>query len=64
MINWAECVAIGIVGGGFNGSEWISFVGPTIACLTHAFCYLLVPPSQTHGKTVPPLFRNLKPKNI
>ena len=57
LINWAECLAIGIVEGEFNGSEWISFVGPTLASVVHAWLFLSVPPSHTSGKFTPPLFR-------
>ncbi|KAL1498618.1 hypothetical protein AB1Y20_013933 [Prymnesium parvum] len=58
MINWVECVAVGIVGGEFNGSEWISFVGPTLASIWHACLFITVPPSQE--KFEPPLFRSLR----
>jgi len=57
MINWAECFAIGVVTGDWNGSEWISFVGPTLASIFHAVLFLSVPPSQAHGKFTSPLLR-------
>eukprot|EP00929_Paragymnodinium_shiwhaense_P105791 TRINITY_DN70857_c0_g1_i1.p1 TRINITY_DN70857_c0_g1~~TRINITY_DN70857_c0_g1_i1.p1 ORF type:complete len:344 (-),score=55.02 TRINITY_DN70857_c0_g1_i1:268-1299(-) len=57
MINWAECLAIGVVANDWNGSEWISFAGPTIASIVHAVLFLSVPPSQAHGKFTPPLLR-------
>eukprot|EP00966_Prymnesium_polylepis_P189162 4382491-Prymnesium_polylepis.1 len=59
MINWAECVAIGVVTADWSGSEWISFVGPTIASLVHACLFLSVPPSQAKGSFTPPLLRGL-----
>jgi len=57
QINWAECVAIGVVSSDWNGSEWISFVGPTVASIMHACLFLSVPPSQAQGKFIPPLLR-------
>ena len=64
MINWAECVAIGIVGGDFDGNEWISFVGPLIASVVHAVLFLGVPPSQANGHFTPPLLRNLREASL
>lgn len=60
LINWGECLAIGLVGGEFNGSEWVAFLGPTLASIAHAVLFVSVPPSQAHGRYVPPLFRRLQ----
>ena len=57
LINWGECLAISLVGGAFNGSEWVSFLGPTLASIAHAILFVSVPPSHERrrgGATVHP----------
>jgi len=45
MLNSAECIAISIAVGEWNGTEWISFVGPLLGTFLHSTLYILIPPS-------------------
>eukprot|EP00308_Calcidiscus_leptoporus_P004906 CAMPEP_0119355040 /NCGR_PEP_ID=MMETSP1334-20130426/3955_1 /TAXON_ID=127549 /ORGANISM="Calcidiscus leptoporus, Strain RCC1130" /LENGTH=266 /DNA_ID=CAMNT_0007368763 /DNA_START=323 /DNA_END=1123 /DNA_ORIENTATION=- len=58
MLNWAQCVGTSIVVGEFNGDEWISVVGPVVACLVHSALFIAVPPSHNEigGRFRLPLF--------
>lgn len=61
MLNFAECVGISTVSGTWNGSEWISLAGPSLASIFHAVLYMSVPPTHTeHGRYQVPLFAHLK----
>ncbi|KAL1498952.1 hypothetical protein AB1Y20_013480 [Prymnesium parvum] len=55
MINWAECVATGIVAGEFSGYEWISIAAPTVVSIWNGIYWLSVPPIQEEGAYVPPI---------
>jgi len=50
MLNWAQCYATSAVLGETNGDEYISLVGPLIACSFHSFLFLLIPPSHEKAK--------------
>ncbi|KAL1498951.1 hypothetical protein AB1Y20_013479 [Prymnesium parvum] len=55
MINWAECVATGIVAGEFSGYEWISIAAPTVVSIWNGIYFLSIPPIQEEGAYVPPI---------
>ena len=65
MLNWAQCVGTSVAVGEFNGDEWISFVGPAIACVVHSALFIAVPPSHTDtGRFRLPILQDSAPSSL